>query len=299
MSWRTGRDEVTCAVRDLGSMPATGCEPVRRFSWRRAQRHRSGLQFLVSTGRHHGFESLEEARLLLALDFAGDLVDVLGQPVRLRYFTREGPREHVPDFLAFTRGGRWLIDVRPAARVAAEDRVAFAAAAEVAAAVGWRYAVVTGWKPHVLTTVDTLSSQRRPVSGGDVLVDLAPGAALVLDGAEWVVERAEPQYGRAVLVSTGGQRLPVTFRFLVNHPGCRPSSRTSAARAADGGRQPASLSDLTTRQREWVSLRVAHLLEAETGFRGGDPLRPGPGEPRPGFDPVATTRTQRRQEKAA
>ncbi len=137
------------------------------------------------------------------------------------------------------------------------------------------------------------------MSGGDVLVDLAPGAALVLDGAEWVVERAEPQYGRAVLVSTGGQRLPVTFRFLVHHPGCRPSSRTSAPRAADRGRQPASLSDLTARQREWVSLRVAHLLEAETGFRGGDPLRPGPGEPRPGFDPVATTRTQRRQEKAA
>lgn len=31
--------------------PATGCEPVRRFSWRRGQRHRSGLQYLVSTGR--------------------------------------------------------------------------------------------------------------------------------------------------------------------------------------------------------------------------------------------------------
>jgi hypothetical protein len=32
---------------------------------------------LVNTGRHHGFESLTEARLLLALDFAGDLVDHL------------------------------------------------------------------------------------------------------------------------------------------------------------------------------------------------------------------------------
>lgn len=61
------------------------------------------------------------------------------------------------------------------------------------------------------------------MSGADVLVDLAPGAALVLDGVEWVVERAEPQYGRAVLVSTGGQRPPVSFRFLLNHPGCRPS----------------------------------------------------------------------------
>ncbi len=50
------------------------------------------------------------------------------------------------------------------------------------------------------------------MSGVDVLVDLAPGAVLVLDGVEWVVERAEPQYGRAVLVSTGGQRLPVRAR---------------------------------------------------------------------------------------
>jgi hypothetical protein len=68
-------------------MPPAGCEPVRRFAWRRGQRHRSGLQFLVSTGRHHGFESLEEARLLLALNFVGDLIDVLAQPLRLRYWT--------------------------------------------------------------------------------------------------------------------------------------------------------------------------------------------------------------------
>src|SRR5262249_39917881 len=111
---------------------------------------------------------------------------------------------------------------------------------------------------------------RGMVSGADVLVDLAPGAALVLDGAEWVVERAEPQHGRAGLVSIGGQRLPVPFRFLINPPDCRPSTRTSAARAADRGRQPASVADLTARQRELVTLRVAHLLEVETGFRGGD-----------------------------
>src|SRR6266536_3405237 len=66
-TWRLAGSEVTCAVRDLASMPRAGCEPVRRFSWRPSQRHRPGLQFMVSTGRHHGFESLEEARLLLAL----------------------------------------------------------------------------------------------------------------------------------------------------------------------------------------------------------------------------------------
>jgi hypothetical protein len=40
---------------------------------------------------------LEEARLLLALDFAGDLADVVSQPLRLRFDTAEKRREHTPD----------------------------------------------------------------------------------------------------------------------------------------------------------------------------------------------------------
>jgi hypothetical protein len=184
-------------------MPAAGCEPVRRFGWRRGQRHRPGLQFLVSTGRHHGFESLEEARLLLALDFAGDLVDVLAQPLRLRYVTGSGPREHVPDFLAFTRSGRWLIDVRPAARVGRDDLVAFAATAEVALALGWRYAVVTGWRSPVMSTLDALSAQRRPLT--DRLGMVAQfGAALA----------AGPQPFAAIAEATSAA--PVARAFLLH-----------------------------------------------------------------------------------
>jgi hypothetical protein len=171
-AWRYAEAEVRSPVRDLASLPTVGCTLVRRFSWHRGQWHRSGLQFLVSTGRHHGYESLEEARLLLALDFAAGLVDVLSQPFRLRFATGDGWYEHVPDFLAYTRTGRWLIDVRPAVRIGAEDRVKFAAAAEVASLLGWRYAVVTGWKPHVMSTVDTLSAQRRPLNNRLGLVDV-------------------------------------------------------------------------------------------------------------------------------
>jgi hypothetical protein len=65
------------------------------------------------------------------------------------------------------------------------------------------------------------------------------------------------------------------------------------------GRQPPVLSDLTARQEAVVRLRFAHLQEAGTGFRSGDPLRPGPGEPRPGYDPQATTLAQRRAAKVA
>lgn len=150
-------------VRDLGSLSMVGRQPVRRFSWRRGQRHRSGLQYLTSTGRHHGYESLAEAKLLLMLDFAGGLTEVLAQPLRLRFLADEGAVHHVPDFLACTDSGIWLIDVRPLDRIRAEDEVGFAAAAEVADLHGWGYVVVGGWHRDAATAVDTFSAQRRPL----------------------------------------------------------------------------------------------------------------------------------------
>lgn len=165
-AWRSSGCRVVVAVRGLASAGLAGCEPVRRFGWRSGQRHRPGLQFLVSTGRHHGFESVAEQRVLLVLDFAGGVVELLAQPFRLRFATRSGWWEHIPDFLAWTRGGMVLVDVRPAGRVRADDRVRFAASAEAALVAGWRYVVVTGWRPHVLSTVDTLSAQRRPLADG-------------------------------------------------------------------------------------------------------------------------------------
>ena len=59
-------------------------------------------------------------------------------------------------------------------------------------------------------------------------LDLSPGAAVVLDGAEWLVEQAEPHHARVVLVGSGGARMTVSFRFLINHPNCRPSVRAAA-----------------------------------------------------------------------
>ena len=114
-TWQvSGGDEVSL-VRDLGPVPVAGCEPVRRFSWGRRQRHRPGLQFMVSTGRVHGFESLEEQALLLALDFTGALEDVLPQPFTLRFGTADsGFLRHVPDFLAVFRDGSPVAARRPA-----------------------------------------------------------------------------------------------------------------------------------------------------------------------------------------
>lgn len=183
-TWQVaGGDEVSL-VRDLGPAPVAGCEPVRRFSWGRRQRHRPGLQFMVSTGRVHGFESLEEQALLLALDFTGTLEDVLPQPFTLRFGTAGGGfLRHVPDFLAvFGDGSRWLLDVRPARLVGEDDAMCFAAAAEAALEAGWRYSVVAGWRPHVRSGIDALSAQRRdlqdPLGLQDRLLEaVLPGPA--------------------------------------------------------------------------------------------------------------------------
>lgn len=132
----------------------------------------------------------------------------------------------------------------------------------------------------------------------EAVLELTPGTEVVLDGREWTVERREPHLGRVHLVSGDGARQQVSLRFLACHPDCWPSSRTSAE-GAGRGRQPRTPGDLKPGRRELAGLRMAHLLEVATGFRGGDPLRPGPGEPKPEYDPAVTTLTSRRRAKVA
>lgn len=130
-------------------------------------------------------------------------------------------------------------------------------------------------------------------------LDLSPGAVLVLDGVEWTVEWFQPHVGQVLLGRGKHERMKTTVRVLINHPGVRPSTRSSALPATSQGRQPATLKDLTPTQLEWVRLRFAHVQEAETGFRSGDPHRALPGEPRPHYDPERTTLTERRLVKVA
>lgn len=104
--------------------------------------------------------------------------------------------------------------------------------------------------------------------------------------------------GAVQLVAGDGTRRHVSFRFLANHADCHASSRT-AAQGADRGRQARTVKDLLPGKLRLARLRMAHLLEIDTGFRSGDPLRPGPGEPKPEYDPDATTLTARRWAKVA
>jgi hypothetical protein len=66
-----------------------------------------------------------------------------------------------------------------------------------------------------------------------------------------------------------------------------------------GERQRPRVEDLDGHDLERAQIRMAHLLEAETGYRSGSPYWAQPGEPRPEYDPERTTLTERRQAKVA
>jgi hypothetical protein len=182
---------------------------------------------------------------------------------------------------------------RPAAyRIEAADRVQFAALAEAALACGWRYGVVSGWRPHVMTALETLSAQRRPLND-------PPGLARALLAGTLQVRELEPDADRVLLRSDDGQELATTVRALVSRDDCRPAPDAGASLPHSRGRQPAGLEDLTARQRDLVASRYAHLMETETGYRSGSPLYALPGEPRVAYDPAVTTLHQRRVAKVA
>ncbi|MER5727363.1 hypothetical protein ABT084_03210 [Streptomyces sp. NPDC002138] len=85
------------------------------------------MAYSSGTGRLHGFESLAERRVRLALDSVGGTTEVLSQPFTLKFTTCRRPVQHMPDFLALTQGAALLIDVRPADLIKPNDAVKFAA----------------------------------------------------------------------------------------------------------------------------------------------------------------------------
>lgn len=162
--WKSTQGEIACPVRDLDTFRWSASRPARAFTWRAGQRHRPGLAYMSTTGRLHGFESLAERRLLLALDFVGGVNELLSQPFTLKFATRQGTVRHTPDYLVLAHGTGLLIDVRPADLIKPDDMVKFAAAQRAAGAAGWQYVVVAGWQPKPWAALEALSARRRSMS---------------------------------------------------------------------------------------------------------------------------------------
>ncbi len=199
---------------------------------------------MVSTGRLHGFESLKERLLLLALDFLR-VRDVLSQPFELGFETVHGHERHTPDYLAvMPDGGIWLFDVHPAALIKDADAAEFAG---------------VGLRPHVHSVLDALSSGRRPMKD---MLGLQPELLVLAQPnqptSNFVAARcaAVPPRSRQTALRTTclarpapGQRPadrpPVGPRCRSDAPGRRRPPHVTVRR---GGRQPRHVRRRRTRQ---------------------------------------------------
>ena len=136
-------------------------------------------------------------------------------------------------------------------------------------------------------------------------VPLFEGAVFLLDGEHRRVVSpgmTEDDDGRRIvhLARPDGALEQVPMRDLVMGRNLRPVpgavARTVAPAIGGGPRSPRNQLDLLDEvQRNVLHLRLAHLLECETGYRSGDPAVALPGEPHPEYDPALVPSVMRRR----
>src|SRR4051794_8387714 len=114
--------------------------------------------------------------------------------------------------------------------------------------------------------------------GAEVLLDgqprrvMHPGITASAEGA-WIIHLARPD-GAVEGVPLRDLLLRRTVTVV------RPDARRATPTPPVLERKP-GLDSVDQQRRDLLSLRLAHVLEAETGYRSGDPTTRLPGEPRP------------------
>lgn len=120
---------------------------------------------------------------------------------------------------------------------------------------------------------------------------LAPGTAVLLHGQEHRIAEVNRASGCVTLHPDSGEDLTMSVEDVVNHPNIAAASGAFTP-------QDAAVDRLSQRHRKILHERIAHVYEAETGYRSGDPTHPLAHEPRSCYDPALTSLTSRRSTKA-
>ncbi len=135
-------------------------EPVRQGAAYPRQKNYHGYYWMASTGAHVWHESLHERDWLMMLDFAGDIVALASQPMKL---TDSDGITHYPDFLALdARGVQTIYDVKPAARINAKAHAQFEWTRDLCQDIGWDYHVLADIPVQERVNVTFLSQFRHP-----------------------------------------------------------------------------------------------------------------------------------------
>ncbi|WNV74454.1 transposase [Geodermatophilus sp. DSM 44513] len=124
-------------------------------------------------------------------------------------------------------------------------------------------------------------------------VRLARGIRVSVDAREWLITQVNHEKGFLRLADDQGEQTTMGLDEFVSHPHVEEVTTKTAATVMD-----AAVARLDARAKEVLAKRIAHVYEAETGYRSGTPDVALPHEPRPEYDPATTTLMQRREAKA-
>lgn len=160
---------------------------------------------------------------------------------------------------------------------------------------------MTAPAPWVDAPVAPLPRKRTRQAAGGLAVDLHEGVEFLLDGEHRKVQkeslRAVDGLPVMALLRPDGVTELVALRDLLFLHTIRP---LDTAPGSDSpypvrcGQEP-EIADLTADQLRRLQDRLAHALEADTGYRSGDPWTALPDEPKPEYDPALVPDTTRRR----
>lgn len=174
-------------VSQLGWADIEGADPMIVADWHPSRRARAGLEHMASTDRYHAFSSLNERRLLVALDFEG-ILELTSQPFTLRWHDGGKWRKHTPDFAVRTHAGVLLVNVRPEELLDDRHHYNSAAAAAVALSRGWQFIVVSGYSRPALDVIEACAYDRHAPDparlAGDLLQLFDDGPATFAQAAD-------------------------------------------------------------------------------------------------------------------
>ncbi|MHA3021823.1 TnsA-like heteromeric transposase endonuclease subunit [Mycobacterium sp. BMJ-28] len=159
----TGRRVRSRIDAGIGRLGFESSAPIRTFPAYRGRRSHQGRYWFSRSQSHVQFESRFEMTALMVLDFRGETTAVSSNPFWLLWPKGSKPMRHAPDFFARRRDGSVLVvDVKPAARVTADDRVQHARTRGVCTELGWDYEEFTALDAVVERNLRLLSGYHHP-----------------------------------------------------------------------------------------------------------------------------------------
>ena len=135
----------------------------RDFTYRRRQKHFSGLYWAATMGAHVAYESRLELGSAMLADFDPSVQFILSQPFQLSEPQGRTIRRHVPDYLLRYADDRvCVVDVKPRVQLSKPGvRSQFEWTRRILEARGWEYRVESEVDAVLLENIRFLAGYRR------------------------------------------------------------------------------------------------------------------------------------------